>query len=129
VNFYQPHNMFADMEYRLLVSEKINLGCPTLETCKKIETPSGAIITNSQIIQEFFKYADNATSSVNSLFPAKEVYTLHIFHHQYSSIFFETSIYKSEKDGTYALENFDRSLNGYIQFPKEFVAKVGINTD
>jgi len=129
VNFYQPHNMFADMEYRLLVSEKINLGYPKVETCGKIETPYGEIITDPELIKEFFQYADNATSSVNALFPAEEVTTFRIFHKQYSSIFIEASIYKSKKDGSYALENFDQSLNGYIQVPKEFAAKLGINTD
>jgi hypothetical protein len=129
VKFYQPHDMFADMEYKLLVPEGINLVYPTLETCGKIETPSEAIITDPAVIKELFHYAVNATSAVNALFPAKEAYTLRIFHNKYSSVYFETTIYKSEKDGTYALENFDRSLNGYIQVPKEFMMKLGIITD
>lgn len=126
--FYQPHAMFADVEYRLLVSEKLNLGYPTLATCRGIQSPLGVLITDPEIIKEFFHYTDNATSSVSALLPA-DIYTIRVFHNQYSRIYNEAYLYKSQKDGTYALKNFDQSLDGFIQVPQEFVTKMGFNTD
>jgi hypothetical protein len=124
--FYFPHDMFADMEYKMLVSEKINLGYPTVETCGKIQTPSGEIITDTDIIKDFFHYTQGASTLPDGEIIIKNGYNFRIFHNKYSSIFNEAHLIEIEKDGSFWMEAFDGKTRGYMQVPKEFVMKLGI---
>lgn len=127
--FYQPHDMFADMEYKLLVSEKISLGYPTVETCGGIQTQAGETITDLAIIKEFFQYADEAASLPRGDFEIREGYDIRIFHKKYTSIYNVAHLFESETDGSYWLVAFDGMNGGYMQIPKELAAKFGIGTD